>query len=89
MHLTNDVGRKTKVIGRAYAGEPICLFVLRDNGASALVVGENESKPRPIGYKKEWLYRFEPGLFRRLREAWERHDAEELTQLWAETPPLF
>lgn len=83
MSLTNEVGQTTKAIGRAFKGEPICLLVLEDRGAAALVAGANERTRRPIGYRKEWLYRFEPELFGKLREAWERGDSDALTALWA------
>lgn len=84
--LTNERGQRRRVIGRAYAGEPLCLLIVADNGPTALVVGEQERQPRPIGYKKEWLYRFSAELMEKLRKAWDRDDKEELTRLWANAP---
>lgn len=87
MSLTNDTGQNQTAIGRAYAGEPISLLVLSDNGLSAVVVGEQERAPRPTGFKKEWLYQFKADLFVKLRKAYERRKTEELTRLWANAEP--
>ncbi len=86
MGLANEVRQTKKVIGRAYAGEPVSLLIVADRGAAALVIGESEQGPRPIGYKKEWLYEFKADLMANLRKAWERRDTEELTRLWANAP---
>jgi hypothetical protein len=86
MVLTNEQDKNERAIGRAHAGEPVSLLIFADNGSTALVIGEQEQPPWPIGYKKEWLYEFSAGLFGKLRKAWERRDTDELTRLWANAP---
>jgi len=83
MH-SNEFGHKMKpAIGRAYADEPIKLFVIRELDRSADVIAEDEVEPHPIGFRREWLYRFEPKVFADLRAAYQRRDAVELRRLWA------
>lgn len=89
MRVTNGVGQKRLAIGRAFGNEPIKLVILRDRGAAIEVIGEDEAEDRAIGFRKDWLYSFKPGLFARLRSAYQAGDSGQLSELWATAKPYF
>jgi len=83
MGVTNRVGQKRIVIGRAFGNEPIKLVALRDCGAAIEVIAEHEPENKAIGFGKEWLYSFEPQVFAKLRSAYQAGNTDQLSRLWA------
>lgn len=85
MSLQNDTGRQTPVIGRAFGDEPVKLCVLSDRGAAVEVKAQGDQ--HSIGFRKEWVFRFDPLLFSKLSAAYSQRDSEALAALWASAEP--
>jgi hypothetical protein len=89
MTLTNERGRlstTSTVIGRAFGDEPIKLMVLSDWGTAVEVRREGDRDS--IGFRKEYVYRFEPILFQQLLEAFNAGNQQELVALWNKAQPF-
>jgi hypothetical protein len=74
------MGQKSCVIGRAYGDEPIKLIPISDWGRAVEVRREGDRDS--FGFRKEAIYRFEPGLFDKLRAAFDENDRKTLLRLW-------
>jgi hypothetical protein len=68
------------VIVRAYADKPVRLSVLESKPEYVLVAGADPAKT--IGFPPDLVYQFDATLFERLRDAYERKDADGLKRLW-------
>jgi len=81
MSQTSGPGRFPTVVGRAYRDEPIKLMAVSDWGRAIEVRREGDRDS--IGFRKEWLYRFEPKLFDQLVAAFKAGDYQGLIELWS------
>ena len=68
------------MIGRAYGDEPIKLIPVSDWGNAVEVRREGDHDS--VGFRKEAIYRFEQGLFDKLRAAFDGDDRRTLARLW-------
>jgi hypothetical protein len=80
MSQTSGAGRLSTVIGRAYQDEPVKLMAVSDWGSAIEVRREGDRDS--IGFRKEWVYRFEPVLFGQLVAAFKAGDRQGLIALW-------
>jgi hypothetical protein len=64
MILTNDAGLLSTILGRAYHDEPVKLMAVADWGNAIEVRREGDQST--IGFRKEWIYRFDSTLFAQL-----------------------
>lgn len=78
---TNELGRISTVIGRAYGDEPIKLVAISDWGAAVEVRREGDRDS--IGFKKSAVYRFDQALFENLCAAFQSKDKGALASLWS------
>jgi hypothetical protein len=85
MGLTNENGQNETVLGRAFRDRPIKLIALSDRGAAVEVKAEGDQ--HSIGFRKEWVFRFDPQLFSKLSAAYSQGDSEALSDLWASAEP--
>src|SRR5690242_20183731 len=63
----------TLILAHACAGEPLRLYV-RSADAIGLVVAPSPNDPRTLGWSRRDAFVFDPGLFERLRVAYDRGD---------------
>jgi len=80
MAVRNETGQKSTVIGRAYGDEPIKLIPVSDWGSAIKVRREGDRDS--VGFRKEAIYRFDQGLFDKLRAAFDGNDRRTLVRLW-------
>jgi hypothetical protein len=89
MAVTNGEGRispeSTTLIGRAFKDEPVKLMAIADWGVALEV--RNEGGGGSIGFRKEWLYRFDAQLFSKPSAAYSWRDSKALRALWASAEP--
>jgi len=74
------MGQKSCVIGRAYGDKLIKLIPVSDWGSAVEVRREGDRDS--VGFRKEAIYRFDQGLFDRLRAAFDGNDRKTLMRLW-------
>ena len=85
MSFTNEIGRNEIVLGRAFKDRPVKLIALQNRGAAVEVKAEGDQ--HSIGFRKEWVFRFDPQLFSKLSAAYSQRDSEALADLWANAEP--
>lgn len=73
------------VIARSFDGRPTQVALVSE-GSEAVVIkgltGDSE-----LGLRREWVFRWDEGLFCQLTEAYERSDSEALSELWGQAEP--
>jgi hypothetical protein len=74
------------VMVRAYKDEPVQLAALEVATTYVIVAGTDRTKT--IGFPRDCVFRFDNGLFARLRMAYEKGSAATLSKLWAMAEPL-
>jgi len=84
MQSNSVLGMKIQVIVRAWADEPVSLFLHRIENNRCYVGSENAS--RPIGLPFGEVFWFDLDRFSSLRTAFQQGDRRKLGELWANIP---
>lgn len=85
MDLTNEIGQNEIVLGRAFKDRPVKLIIVSDRGAAVEVKARGDQ--HSIGFRREWVFRFDRQLFSKLSAAYSKQDSEALAALWASAEP--
>ena len=84
MQTNSTLPIKIPVIVRAWADEPVSLFLHRIENNRCYV--GSESARRPIGLPVEQVFCFDPDRFSLLCLAFQQGDKRKLAELWANIP---
>lgn len=74
------------VIVRAFGDEPVRLRAINVHKGFVEVAGKDDTKS--VGFRRDWVFRFDEGLYGRLREAFDKGDEKSLIRLWQQASPL-
>jgi hypothetical protein len=81
MSNTQDVGRATAVMVRAYGEESVRLWAL--NIGDGVVEATGEDRAASMVFPAEDVFKFEASLFAQLKGAYEDQSTERLRSLWS------
>jgi hypothetical protein len=77
-----------RVIARAYMDEPLDRVVVGEGkrvtyiAAHSAPCSTGNVRSDGVGFPKNCVFKYEPGLFESLSEAWKSQDSERLSLLW-------
>jgi hypothetical protein len=75
------------VIVRAFGDEPVRLIAVSIHPDSIEVANPND-RAQSIGFRPDYVYKFEDGLFNQLKAAYQLKQTDKLTVLWGKAMPF-